>query len=176
MPESSTIGDEMDLLALADPTLDPSIDRTFIRSVLADAAAFVGRKVTVGGWVKTGREQGKGSFAFLELNDGSCGANLQAIVDAAVHPLTQLTPTGTCVLVEGEMKKPPEGAKQAVEMKVEKVLAVGNTDPGKYPLPKTRLTLEFLRDFVHLRARTNTVGKLLGVFGSVELQVQVWFR
>jgi len=32
-----------------------------------------------GGWVKTGREQGKGTFAFLELNDGSCAANLQVL-------------------------------------------------------------------------------------------------
>ena len=29
-------------------------------------------------WVKSGREQGKGTFAFLELNDGSVPMNLQA--------------------------------------------------------------------------------------------------
>lgn len=143
-----------------DAALEPSRPRTFIKDIVRGATEeLVGRKVVVGGWVKTGREQGKGSFAFLELNDGSCLANLQVIVDAAVHPLTQLVPTGTCVLVEGELKKPPEGAKQSVELKVESVLEVGTVDPAKYPLPKTRkgLTLEFLRDFGHLRARTNTV-------------------
>ncbi|RWW12591.1 hypothetical protein GW17_00023735 [Ensete ventricosum] len=142
-----------------DAALEPSRPRTFIKDIVRGATEeLVGRKVVVGGWVKTGREQGKGSFAFLELNDGSCLANLQVIVDAAVHPLTQLVPTGTCVLVEGELKKPPEGAKQNVELKVESVLEVGPVDPAKYPLPKTRLTLEFLRDFGHLRARTNTCG------------------
>lgn len=34
--------------------------------------------IVAGGWVKTGRTAEKDSFAFLELNDGSCVANLQA--------------------------------------------------------------------------------------------------
>src|SRR5881628_2543868 len=37
--------------------------------------------VTVKGWVRTRRDS-KG-FSFLELNDGSCLSNLQAVVDAA---------------------------------------------------------------------------------------------
>lgn len=139
--------------------LEPSLERTRIRSIVTavDVAALAGKNVVVGGWVRTGREQGKGSFAFLELNDGSCLANLQVIVDAAVHPLAQLTPTGTCVVIEGVLKRPPEGVKQSLELRAERILEVGPCDPGKYPLPKTRLTLEFLRDWVHLRARTNTV-------------------
>lgn len=165
MPESSSAAtgpcpptSEMDSLDIH-PVLEPSLNRTFIRSILAagNSDALIGKKLVVGGWVKTGREQGKGSFAFLELNDGSCGANLQVIVDSSVFPLAQLTATGTCVLVEGELKKPPEGTKQAVEMRAERVVEIGAADPAKYPLPKTRLTLEFLRDFVHLRPRTNTV-------------------
>jgi asparaginyl-tRNA synthetase len=137
--------------------LEPATDRTRIRSILADGAARAGERVVVGGWVKTGREQGKGTFAFLELNDGSCASNLQVLVDAAVHPLAPLTATGTSVLVEGELKKPPEGAKQRVELRVDRVIEVGEVDPAAYPLPKTKLTLENLRDVVHLRSRTNTV-------------------
>ena len=37
----------------------------------------VGQTLTFGGWVKTGREQGAGAFAFLEVNDGSTFTNLQ---------------------------------------------------------------------------------------------------
>jgi asparaginyl-tRNA synthetase len=107
--------------------------------------------------VKTGREQGKGSFAFLEVNEGSCPANLQVIVDAGVEDLSTLVQTGTCVSVEGVLKVPPEGTKQKIELRVERVLHVGPTDPAKYPIPKTKLSLEFLRDHIHLRPRTNTV-------------------
>ena len=119
--------------------------------------------------MKTGREQGKGAFAFLELNDGSCPANLQVIVESGVHKLGDLVPTGTSVYVEGELKKPPEGTKQKIELKVLKVLDVGTVDAAKYPLPKTRLTLEFLRDFVHLRPRTNTVITNLLIFRLIRV-------
>ncbi|OVA05691.1 hypothetical protein BVC80_261g6 [Macleaya cordata] len=108
--------------------------RVLIRNIISrpdGGVGLSGQKVTVSGGVKTGREQGKGSFAFLEPYDGSC-----------------------------ELKKPAEGTKQNVELRVEKVLEVGPVDPAKHPLPKTRLTLKFLRDFIHLRPRTNTVGAL----------------
>ncbi|KAG6537037.1 hypothetical protein ZIOFF_002115 [Zingiber officinale] len=121
-----------------------ALPRPHLHRVDRDRAAdeLDGRKVVVGGWIKTEREQGKGSFAFLELNDGSCLANLRVIVDAAVFPLSQLVPTGsTSVLVESELMKTPEGANQSVELRVEKVLEVGPVDPAKYPIPKTRLTL-----------------------------------
>ncbi|KAG0470506.1 hypothetical protein HPP92_017206 [Vanilla planifolia] len=158
------------------PELERSIHRVFIKSILRGTEDFLGRRVVVGGWVKTGREQGKGSFAFLELNDGSCLANLQVIVEAAVHPLTQLIPTGTCVLVEGVLKKPPEGAKQSVELSVDKVLEVGVVDAAKYPLPKTKLTLEFLRDFVHFRARTNTISAVARIRDELAYATHTFFR
>lgn len=135
-------------------------DRVPIRSIISrldGGAGLAGQQVRVGGWVKTGRKADKDAFAFLELNDGSCPGNLQVIVDAAVADLSPLVPTGTCVAVDGVLKLPPAGTRQKVELRVEKVVHVGPVDPAKYPLPKTRLTLEFLRDIVHLRSRTNTV-------------------
>ncbi|KAH9762762.1 Asparagine--tRNA ligase cytoplasmic 1 [Citrus sinensis] len=135
-------------------------DRVLIKSILTrpdGGAGLAGRQVRVGGWVKTGREQGKGSFAFLEVNDGSCPANLQVIVDKDVADLGQLVPTGTCVYVEGMLKNPPEGTKQKIELRVQKVVDVGMVDPAKYPIPKTKLTLEFLRDRIPFRPRTNTI-------------------
>ncbi|CAN6467691.1 unnamed protein product [Victoria cruziana] len=137
---------------------------------------LVGQKIAVGGWVKTGREQGKGTFAFLELNDGSCPANLQVLVDASVASLGQLVSTGTCVLVEGELKKAPEGTKQTVELKVEKVLEVGGVDPAKYPIPKTKLTLEFLRDHVHLRPRTNTISAIARIRNALAYATHTFFQ
>ncbi|XP_058108629.1 asparagine--tRNA ligase, cytoplasmic 1-like [Magnolia sinica] len=153
--------------------------RVLIRNIVSrpeGGVVLAGQKVTVGGWVKTGREQGRGSFAFLELNDGSCPANLQVIVDASVAPLQQLVSTGTCVLVEGELKKPPEGTKQSVELRVEKVLEVGPVDPVKYPLPKTRLTLEFLRDHVHMRPRTNTISAVARIRNALAYATHTFFQ
>lgn len=158
---------------MASASLTPSPERRrreYIASIVGRGAVpdeLIGKRIRVGGWVKTGREQGKGAFAFLELNDGSCLSNLQVIVNASVFPLAQLVHTGTSVLVEGELKKPPEGVKQRVELHADRVLEVGPADPSSYPIPKTRLTLEFLRDIVHLRPRTNTVYVFVYVFFSV---------
>src|SRR6266850_1855819 len=52
--------------------------RTLIKHVLSSAEPK--EAVTVKGWVRTRRDS-KG-FSFLELNDGSCLANLQIVVDA----------------------------------------------------------------------------------------------
>ncbi|KAH7855923.1 hypothetical protein Vadar_030623 [Vaccinium darrowii] len=172
--------DEISSLSLATAVEESEFSqRVLIRSIISrpdGGAGLAGQTVRVGGWVKTGREQGKGAFAFLELNDGSCPANLQVIVDAAVGQLSQLVATGTCVHVEGELKVPPEGTKQRVELRVHKILDLGTVDPAKYPLPKTRLTLEFLRDYVHLRPRTNTISAIARIRNALAYATHTFFQ
>ncbi|MCO5582696.1 hypothetical protein L7F22_036595 [Adiantum nelumboides] len=153
--------------------------RVIIKSILGredGGVGLTGQCMTIGGWVKTGREQGKGTFAFLEVNDGSCFANLQVLVDATVSPLSDLTPTGTCILVEGELKKPPEGTKQKVEFKVSKVLEVGICNPSTYPIAKTRLPLEYLRGHLHLRARTNTIAAVARIRNALAFAIHTFFQ
>ena len=41
----------------------------------------IGSQVTIQGWVRTRRDS-KGGFSFIEVNDGSCMANIQIIADA----------------------------------------------------------------------------------------------
>ncbi|XP_010536845.1 PREDICTED: asparagine--tRNA ligase, cytoplasmic 1 [Tarenaya hassleriana] len=154
-------------------------DRVLIRSIVGRSdggAGLAGEQVRVGGWVKTGREQGKGSFAFLELNDGSCPANLQVIVEASVSDLAPLVATGTCVSVDGILKTPPEGTKQKIELRVEKVIHVGRVDPAKYPIPKTKLTLEFLRDVLHLRSRTNSISAVARIRNALAFATHSFFQ
>ncbi|CAL4895698.1 unnamed protein product [Urochloa decumbens] len=151
-------------IAAASPDdLEPPICRAHIRDILAAGGALAGQRVVVGGWVRTGREQGHGTFAFLQVTDGSCLATLQVIVQAAVHPLARLTAAGTSVLVEGELRRPPEDSKKAtvaIELRVDRVIEVGETNPSTYPLPKGNIALDTLRDVVHLRPRTNTISAI----------------
>lgn len=81
----------------------------------------MGRTVRIGGWVKTGREAGAGAFVFLEVNDGSCFANLQIMIEKdvaeasdCIGSLKDLVPTSTCVLIEGTLSETPAGTKQKV--------------------------------------------------------------
>ena len=47
----------------------------------ARQADAIGKQTTLQGWVRTRRDS-KGGFSFLELNDGSCLANIQIVADA----------------------------------------------------------------------------------------------
>lgn len=78
----------------------------------------MGRTLRVGGWVKTGRVQGGGSFAFLSLNDGTCAGSLQVMIEEPIAEepggLKSLTATATCILVEGNLVECPPGKEQKV--------------------------------------------------------------
>ncbi|XP_023520843.1 asparagine--tRNA ligase, cytoplasmic 1-like [Cucurbita pepo subsp. pepo] len=154
-------------------------DRVPIRSIVSrpdGGAGLAGQKVRVGGWVKTGRKADKDAFAFLELNDGSCPQNLQVIIEASLADLGQIVPTGTCVVVDGVFKLPPPGKHQKVELRADAVVHVGPVDPARYPLPKTKLTLEFLRDFVHLRPRTNTISAVARIRNALAYATHTFFN
>lgn len=153
--------------------------RVIIKSILGrddGGVGLIGQCMTIGGWVKTGREQGKGTFAFLEINDGSCFANLQVLVDTSLGSLSELTPTGTSILAEGELTKPPEGTKQKVEFKVAKILEIGTCSSSTYPIAKTKLPLEFLRGHLHLRARTNTIGAVARIRNALAYAIHTFFQ
>ncbi|HMB00526.1 MAG TPA: OB-fold nucleic acid binding domain-containing protein, partial [Spirochaetota bacterium] len=54
------------------------MSRTLIKHALQQS--LTDTKITVKGWIRTRRDS-KGGFSFLEVNDGSCLANLQIIAD-----------------------------------------------------------------------------------------------
>jgi asparaginyl-tRNA synthetase len=125
--------------------------RSLIKHVLKTESPGVG--VTVKGWVRTRRDS-KG-FSFLELNDGSCLANLQVIVDTGTpgsEHLPELV-TGASVSVEGELVASPAKG-QKWELRAARLELIGKADPS-YPLQKKGHTAEFLRTIAHLRPRSN---------------------
>src|SRR6266481_3626900 len=130
--------------------------------------------VTVKGWVRTRRDS-KG-FSFLELNDGSCLANLQIVVDAGTpgsEQMPQLT-TGAAAVVEGKLvASPAQGQKW--EMRAIKVELVGEAD-ASYPLQKKGHTAEFLRSIAHLRPRSNLYGAVFRVRSRLAFAVHQFFQ
>ncbi len=133
------------------------------------------REVAVNGWVRTKRDA-KG-FSFLEINDGSCLANLQVVVDAsiadydtAVQPLT----TGSSVGVTGILIHSP-GKGQSVELHANKV-TVYTLAPSDYPLQKKRHSFEFLREIAHLRPRTNALGAVSRIRSSLSFAIHSFFQ
>jgi asparaginyl-tRNA synthetase len=140
-------------------------------------AAAIGRSATLQGWIRTRRDS-KGGFSFLELNDGSCLANIQVVADANLPnyeaEIKHLT-AGCSVTVRGEIK-PSGGKEQATELHAAEIVVHGWADPETYPLQKKRHSLEKLREWAHLRPRTNTMGAVMRVRNRICRSVHDFFQ
>ena len=130
--------------------------------------------LVVKGWVRTKRESKE--FVFLEINDGSCLKNLQAIVDTGAEGFDQLerVNTGAAVSLEGALVESP-GQGQKWELKVRRLEVLGEADPS-YPLQKKRHTDEYLRTIAHLRPRTNKFGALNRIRAELAYGVHRFFH
>ena len=136
-----------------------------------------GVEVVVAGWVRTRRDS-KGGFSFLELNDGSCLANLQVIAPAVLPnyatEVLKLHP-GASVVVDGLLKA-SEGSGQTVEVKARAVRVLGFSPPVDYPLGKQKINFDRLRELPHLRARTNSFGAVARVRNALAREVHRFFQ
>ena len=178
---ASTLADEMSKMKLEDkahPYSRAYSGRISIEDVLrAPVEESIGKTITVGGWVKTGREAEKGAILFIALNDGSGPENLQVVVKSNVYDLGDLKSTGTSCVIEGELREPPESAKgQTIELHATRVIACGKCDASTYPIAKKKQTLEFLREKIHLRPRTNTIASIARVRSALAYATHTFFN
>ncbi len=137
----------------------------------------VGSNVGLRGWVRTRRDS-KGGFSFLEINDGSCFANIQVIADGSLpnyeDVIRHLSP-GCSIAVQGEIKASP-GKGQSTEMHAQEIMLYGQADTETYPLQKKRHSFEFLRTIAHLRPRTNTFGAVARVRNRISRSIHDFFQ
>jgi asparaginyl-tRNA synthetase len=143
-----------------------------VSDILLSEAAMA--SLVVMGWVRTKRESKE--FVFLEINDGSCLKNLQAIVtpEAAGFDLLDRVNTGAAVALDGSLVESP-GQGQKWELKVRSLAILGQAD-ASYPLQKKRHTDEYLRTIAHLRPRTNKFGALNRIRAELAFGVHRFFH
>lgn len=147
------------------------------RTLIIDAlnAEKAHNDITLCGWVRT-RRDAKG-FSFVEINDGSCLANMQCIVDEGTeaHAALGEANTGAALAVSGELVPSP-GKGQQWEVRARAVTVFGLADPAGFPLQKKRHTDEFLRGIAHLRARTNKYGATFRIRSEAGRAVHDFFH
>lgn len=143
----------------------------------ARLAESIGRQVTLPGWIRTRRDS-KGGFSFLELNDGSSLGNVQVIAESSLpnyeSEVLHLSP-GCSITVRGEIRA-SGGAGQATEVGASEIVVHGWADPTEYPLQKKRHSLEKLREWAHLRPRTNTMGAVMRVRNRICRSIHDFFQ
>ena len=138
-----------------------------------------GQAIDVYGWVRTKRETK--NLVFIEINDGSCFASIQATfdrdtgLDNNTEALLKKAGTGVSVKVSGNLIPSP-AAGQRVELQANNIHIFGDADQEKYPLQKKRHSMEFLRDVAHLRARTNTFGAVARMRSRMAYAIHTFFQ
>ena len=138
----------------------------------------IGARVSVAGWVRTRRDS-KAGFSFIALSDGSCFASLQIIASSNLANYASEVlkiSVGCSVIATGRLVK-SLGAEQSFELQAESLKVVGWVgEPEKYPVAAKYHTPEYLREYAHLRARTNLIGAITRIRHTLSMAIHRFFH
>ena len=148
-----------------------------IKSIL-QGAVEAGAQVQIQGWVRTRRDS-KAGLSFVQVHDGSCFDALQVIAPADLpnyeSELKKLT-TACSVRVVGELVE-SQGKGQSLEIQATAIQVIGWVEePDTYPMAPKRHTREYLREFSHLRPRTNIIGAMTRVRNTLAQAIHRYFH
>ncbi len=150
------------------------MELTEIKSLFRNREEYLGKSVTVGGWVRSNR--GSKNFGFLVLNDGTFFEPLQVVYSDGLENFAEISKlnVGTALVVCGTLVETPN-AKQPFEIQATSIAIEGPSTPD-YPLQKKRHSLEYLRTIPHLRARTNTFQAVFRVRSLAAYAIHKFFN
>ncbi|MGA0041999.1 MAG: asparagine--tRNA ligase [Flavobacteriaceae bacterium] len=128
--------------------------------------------ILVMGWVRTFRGN-----RFIALNDGSTLRNLQCVLDFenTDSGLLKRITTGAAISVKGTLVE-SQGTGQRVEVQVNQLEILGDSDAEMYPIQPKKHSFEFLRENAHLRVRTNTFGAVMRLRSALAFSVHRYFN
>lgn len=137
-----------------------------------------GQEVLVNGWVKTRRDS-KAGCSFITINDGSNFKGLQLVASNQLPNYTtevlKLT-TGCAITATGKLVK-SIGAGQDVELQVDSITVTGWVEnPEHYPISAKFHTVEYLREYAHLRARSNLISVVTRIRHGISMAIHQFFN
>jgi len=129
-------------------------------------------EIEVKGWVRTFRAN-----RFIALNDGSTINNIQCVIDFenTDEAILKRITTGAAIHIKGELVE-SQGKGQSVEIKVNTINILGDSDPDEYPIQPKKHSFEFLRENAHLRTRTNTFSAVMRLRSSLSFAIHKYFN
>ncbi len=146
------------------------------RTKVADAlkSTDFGKDICVKGWVRTHRSSK--AVDFIAVNDGSTINNIQVVIDPTktdANLLKQIT-TGACICTEGKLVE-SQGKGQTVEIQGENIILYGPCG-NDYPMQKKGQSFEYMRQYAHLRLRTNTFGAVMRIRHNMAIAIHKYFH
>lgn len=134
----------------------------------------IAKEAIIYGWVRTNRAQSQ--FGFLNINDGSTILNMQVVYDNKIENFEEVSKfrVGMSVKVLGDIILTPE-AKQPLELHAKEIVMLGDC-PENYPIQPKRHTPEFLREYAHLRPRTNKFNAVFRIRSTAAMAIHEYFQ
>ena len=148
-----------------------------VRDALAGSIA-AGSEVTVRGWVRTRRDS-KAGLSFVAVSDGSCFAPIQVVApDTLANYESEVKHLSTaCAVIATGTLVPSQGQGQSFEIQATKIEVVGWVeDPLTYPMQPKQHSLEYLREYAHLRPRTNLFGAVTRIRHCMAMAIHRFFH
>lgn len=130
---------------------------------------YLGYSVTLFGWITTIRTQK--DISFIKLYDGSHPEGIQLILDKECDFKLNI---GVSIQVDGKLIKSPAKG-QLFEIKVNNITLLGECDIDTYPLQKSKMGLDYLRNYPHLRFRTSTFGSVFRIKSYISQYTHIYF-
>ena len=151
------------------------MERIQIKEIFKNQKDYIGKEVSVCGWIRQIRDSKK--LGFIELNDGSFFKCIQVIFEedkiSNFKDVAKLS-ISSSILVKGDLVETPEG-KQPFEIHAKEIEILGASDLD-YPIQNKRHTFEYLRTVAHLRPRTNTFMAVFRVRSLVAYAIHKFFQ
>ncbi|XP_068623134.1 asparaginyl-tRNA synthetase [Battus philenor] len=145
--------------------------RSYSSIVSVIKRANIGEETEVKGWVKSLRVQKEHIFA--DVSDGSCAKKLQIVIPK--HLKAEGLTYGSSVRILGKLSKSPRGQ---LELTAENVDVLGDCVVlDGYPFnPRTAHPPDYIRQYLHLRSRTNYISAILRIRNAVTKHIHSYFE
>lgn len=151
------------------------MERVQIKEIFRNQKDYVGKEISVCGWIRQIRDSKK--LGFIELNDGSFFKCIQVIFEedkiSNFKDVAKLS-ISSSISVKGDLVETPDG-KQPFEIHAKEIEILGVSDLD-YPIQNKRHTFEYLRTVAHLRPRTNTFMAVFRVRSLVAYAIHKFFQ
>ena len=135
---------------------------------------LINTEILVRGWVKTCRDQKE--MIFIHLSDGTTQKTLQVIIHpmyiSNTNQLSAIT-TGTSLEVKGILVKSPAKG-QPFELSA-RTVDIYQICPQSFPFQKIGLTMEYMRQWPHLRHRSNIMRAVFVAKSSIMKSIHDYF-
>ena len=150
------------------------MDLVTVRELYKNREAYLGKEVSIGGWVRSVRASK--AFGFIVVSDGTYFETLQVVYHDSMDNFQDISKlnVGAAIIVKGNLVATPQ-AKQPFEIQAEEIMVEGES-AGDYPLQKKRHSLEYLRTISHLRPRTNTFQAVFRVRSLIAYAIHQFFQ